>query len=165
MSNKKKYTRTVKCPHCENQIDRNIEPFTQHSGRYYHEGCYNARHAKTSDRNNLIDYICYLYKINKPSGFMLRQIKTFEESGYSLKGIQMTLQYFHEIKENPIINDPKVGIGIIEYVYDDAREYFRNISEVINHNSKIKIDNKEEVVYVKPPKNTRKKLIDLEDIL
>lgn len=74
----------------------------------------------------------------------------------------MTLQYFHEIKGNEVIDG--TGIGIVEYVYEDAKAYFINLSEVFSHNSTIQIDNKEEIVYTTPPKNREIEQIDLEGI-
>lgn len=159
----KKYARSVKCPECEINFDRNIEPFQEHGGRWYHQACFEIRFAEIQTRNNLIDYICYLHKIKAPTGYMFKQIKEFEENNnFKPSGIQMTLQYYHEIKDNPVIQG--TGIGIVEYFYDEARSYFTNLGGIAEHNKNIKVNKTEEVIYVQPPKNRERKLIDLEGL-
>lgn len=162
-SKPKKYGRTVKCPHCNEQIDRNVEQFILHSKRYYHEECFGVANASAKVRYDLINYICYLHNIKVPTGYMFRQIKEFEENnGFKLPGIQLTLQYYHEVKDNPVVQG--TGIGIVEYFYYEARDYFINLNKIKAHNVNIKIDNTEEVIYVKPPKNREIKTIDLEGL-
>lgn len=59
---------------------------------------------------------------------MVRQIKEYqEEMGYTLKGMEMSLRYFHEVLENEA--DAK-GIGIIPYVYEDAKRHYMYMANV-----------------------------------
>jgi hypothetical protein len=56
---------------------------------------------------------------------MLRQIKEYKEvRGYTYKGMTLALKYFFEIQKN----NPKVqSLGIIPYIYDQAKKYWRDI--------------------------------------
>lgn len=161
-----KYKRKVKCPKCKQDIDRNVEPFEKKSGRYYHKQCIEQHKKEVEPRKELIDYICELYGIKVPTGYMLKQIKKFEEEPYNFKpkGMQLALYYFHHIKQNPIIEG--VGIGIIEYVYQDARTYFETLADVQHHNSKVEIDTEEKVVTVNKRYRSKRKTkqIDLSNI-
>lgn len=61
---------------------------------------------------------------------MLKQIKEFQDDyGYTLKGMELTLRYFHEIQGNGV--DAR-GIGIIPYVYEDAKRHYNYIQKVKN---------------------------------
>lgn len=161
----KKYTRTVKCPYCEEQIDRNTEDFTQHSNRYFHKECFNQRQEEIEERNrprnDLIDYICELHNLQRPNGFILRQIKEFEEEyGYTLKGIEFSLRYFHDIEGNPVVE--RTGIGIVPHVYEDAKRYYSNIARIRSIASESEFDNTPQVIYTIPDRKRRKvKKIDI----
>lgn len=156
---KKKYARAVKCPHCEKQLDRNTEPFVEHSKRYFHEKCFEYRDIRAKARAELIEYICYIHKIDKPSGFIVRQIKNFEDiNGYTTRGMLTTLRYVHEIQGLPVKGH---GIGIIESFYEQAVRHYTNLFKVRDENAKINYDNKEKIIYTSPPKKREKKIIDI----
>ena len=48
------------------------------------------------------------------------------EYHYTYSGIYKTLQYWYEIKNNDI-SKANGGIGIVPYVYDQAKQYFISI--------------------------------------
>lgn len=155
----KKY-RSVKCPACETNLDRNTEPFQEHSGRWYHQGCFEIRHADILARNNLIDYICELQNLKQPTGYILKQIKNFEDvHNYTTRGILTTLKYVHEIEGLPVMQG--AGIGIVEYFYDKAVAYYTNLYHVQQANAEIEYDNTEITIYTIPPKEREKKIIDI----
>lgn len=151
-----------KCPECEYQIDKDIEEHIVHSKKTYHVQCFKQFERRKEDRSDLHNYICELYRIDFPTVYMLKQIKDFQtEYNYTLKGIHLALVYFHEVKEHPI--DGK-GIGIVPYIYTEARNYYIKLSEVNQHNMNIEFDNTVEIIYTTPPKQRKLKLIDLEEI-
>lgn len=128
ISTPKKYAKTVKCQYCEKQIDRNIEPFETKNKKYYHANCFHIHEMSAQHRRELIDYICQLYEIEAPNGFMVKQIKTFQdEYKYTLKGIEFALRYFHDVMGNDIEAD---GIGIVPFIYNDAKKYYMTINDV-----------------------------------
>lgn len=157
---KKKYGRSVKCPHCEKQLDRNVVPFQEHGGRFYHEECFSIRHADIQARNSLIDYICELQNIKQPTGYILKQIKNYEDiHGYTTRGILTTLKYVHEIEEMPVMQG--AGIGIVEYFYEKAVDYHVGLYKARKANSEIEYDNTERIIYTAHPKPRKKKMIDI----
>lgn len=103
----------------------------------------------------------------------MRQIKEFEtESKYTLKGIEMTLRFFHEVEGNPVLspNDDNdkyqvQGIGIVAWVYDKAKRYYEQIGRITASAHKVEINTTPAVVYTKPTEKKRKVLIDIEGIL
>lgn len=157
----KKYGRTVKCPHCEQQLNRNTEDFVEHSGRYYHQPCFNERFADSRPRNELYEYICKLQNVSFPNTFVLRQIKEFQEPpfNYTLRGMLTTLKFAHETLGVPVKRD--VGIGIIEFYYRKAIDYHINLYNIRKSSTENNYDNTEVVIYTTPPKINKKKLIDI----
>lgn len=154
--------RLVKCPSCEGNVDRNTEPFVEHSKRYYHEKCFQLFELQKQHREELISYICQLYEIDMPNIYMRKQIKDFQdEYNYTLKGMELALRYFHEIEGNPV--DAK-GIGIVPYIYEDAKRYYVRMQRINQANSNQKLDNEIEVIYASPHKKRGRKTISIEDI-
>lgn len=111
----------VKCPYCQEMLDK--EEAVTHSKRYYHEECFNVWRLEAAHRKELIDYILEIYKLEAPTGMMLKQIKDFQtDFNYKLKGIELALRYFHETLGNPV--QENTGIGIVPYVYEEAKRNF-----------------------------------------
>ena len=74
--------------------------------------------------------------------------------------MQKSLIYFYEVKHNKI-EDSNGGIGIIEYVYEEARQYYYAIFVAQNQNENKSFITKIKEYIIKPPKsksNKRKEL-------
>lgn len=113
--------RKLKCPECGTFNEKEEAIF--HSGKYYCKICYENKKQSTEDYKNLIEYICTLFEIDAPNGWMLKQIKDFKDQfGYTYKGIKSTLYYFFDIQGNSI-NDC-AGIGIVPFIYDEAKKFY-----------------------------------------
>ena len=112
----------VKCPECGTYNDK--ENAVAYNSRYYCKVCFANRTRDAEDYKDLIAYICDLYCIEAPTGWMLKQIKDFKEQyKYTYKGMKSTLHYFYEILEgNDTANS--IGIGIIPFVYDEAKKFY-----------------------------------------
>lgn len=94
-------------------------------------------------------------------------MQKYKAKGYPYRGQLLTLKYFYEVERHPIKEEYKT-IGIIEYVYERARQYYHNqakkadeIGEAIERQLQkdrleIKYDPKN---YFNPKK--KKKMIDL----
>lgn len=96
--------------------------------RYAHALCagtLSAEEAKIEqDKKALKEYIDNLLGENKSSVKINRQIKEYvDDLGYSYSGILRTLKYFYEVKQNPI-DKANGGIGIVPFVYPQARNYY-----------------------------------------
>lgn len=161
ITDKKKYSRTVKCPQCGEQLDRNTESFTEHSGRYYHQECYEVKNAGGKDRKELLDYIKKLYGNEISYPLITKQIKDLvDEYGYTLKGIELTLKYFYEIEGNSLAKSK--GIGIVPYAYEDAKSYYSKIIRIQKSFKNMDQENKIKKVSTSPEKKRRKrKKIDI----
>lgn len=171
--------RKVKCPYC-NQSDEKENMIHQSTNkRYWHKECLekkeNERLSNMSEqdvvkerdkeeRKKLIEYICNLYDIEAPTGFILKQIKEYHtEYKYRYYAIQLALEYFFVIKQND--TGKSKGIGIVPYVMDDAKEFYQNLARLQKEKY---IEAETKTVKVKANKNRsnnrKKKLIDMEDI-
>lgn len=153
-------TGLVKCPRCENKLSKSeAHPYKK---RYYHPKCFEEWQRESQDRKDLISYICQLYRLDAPTGMMLKQIKEYkEELKYKYKGMELALRYFHETLGNPV--QEGTGIGIIPYVYEDAKNHFITKLKV---EESIKNMKQEEVQVVKvvSPKFTYKSKVKPIDI-
>ena len=154
--------RMVKCPFCEQKLNKD-EAYT-YKKRYYHVQCFKTWQRESVERKELIDYICKLYGLETPTGMMLKQIKDFHDDyKYKYKGMELALQYFHETLGNPIQEGG--GIGIIPYVYEDAKKYY--VMKLKVEQSVKKIGDKQnngKTVEVESPKFTYKRNIQSIDI-
>ncbi|MFQ3843314.1 hypothetical protein AABD41_01545 [Staphylococcus pseudoxylosus] len=168
----------VKCPHCSEKDDKT--KMSKQGNRYWHIECVEAHEIQKEEnkteemklkerdieeRKVLIDYIMELFKLDKPTGMILKQIKEFHDDPYNYryKAIQMTLEYFFEIKNNSTRNAR--GIGIVPYVYEDASEFYKNLQK-INATDEIHKQEKK-VIHIKVDRNTNrrsKKVINMENL-
>lgn len=122
----------VICRYCGERFNRDKVPCVPVDGRRYaHVDCANAAAAGRSkeeiDYENLIAYIKGLLKIDKLNQKIVHQLKDYKENkGYTYSGIHKSLIYFYEIKRNSV-EKANGGIGIVPYVYDDAKAYYTAI--------------------------------------
>lgn len=153
--------REVKCPYCETKLDKNDA--IEYKKRYYHEECFETWRREADHRKELIEYICQLYGLDAPTGMMLKQIKEFqEEYNYKLKGIELALRYFHETLGNPV--QEGAGIGIVTYVYEDAKRHYMRKMKVEESLENIEKNIEKKVVTVQSPQFTYQKKVKQIDI-
>lgn len=92
----------------------------------------------------LIDYIYLLYDKKIPA-IVFKQIKDFTTKSkrpFTYKGIELSLRYWVDTLGNPF--DGNTGIGIVEYVYDDAEQFWKDKQRVAKAAQEMKED---EVIY------------------
>lgn len=147
--------RAVKCPVCEKYFKRSEEEFQYHKNRYYHKICFNNKNKTNQDKEDLMFYIQKLlrkkadYKINS-------QLKNFvDNKKYQYKDIKNALYYFYEIKNNPIAK-ANGGIGIVPYVIDEAKEYFKEKEERAQNAANIKPIDNTKVIKIHDPTNKQR---------
>lgn len=125
-------SRKVKCPECNTLNFK--ENTIQIGNRYYCPECAEKRRKEieknTDGWNELFNYICDLYDISEPTGMMYGQLKRYrnEPYNYTNKGMLLTLKYYYEVLGNDLKED--VGLGIIEYEYDNAKKHYLDILRV-----------------------------------
>jgi hypothetical protein len=121
----------VKCPICGKDFDRDKIPNRQMGRRYAHIECWARKETmKTQDekdRESLEEYIMNLFGLNVISPKIKRQIDTYHnEYNYTYTGIKKALIYQFEVKKGDL-KQANGGIGIVPYVYDQARNYYYQI--------------------------------------
>ncbi|PAD84931.1 hypothetical protein CHH57_02135 [Niallia circulans] len=119
--------RMVKCPYCENQVDKDIS--VAHSKRYYHKECYEEFSMQKQYRDELMNYIAEIYNIDPyTNGTILKQIKEYQdEFKFKLKGIELALRYFYHTLNNPVKDTST--IGIVPFVYEEAKRHYITVMQ------------------------------------
>lgn len=156
--------RLCKCYGCENKFSKEeLEPI---SAKNYCSKCASVIKQNKIDRAELIETIKTLYKIDYPTGLMLKQIKDFEtERGYKLKGIVITLLYCKE--QLDVTFHQKYGLGIVPMHYENAKKYWIDKQRRIKNHVNVELKTRKVIVREAKEINNYKKslLIDLGDIL
>ena len=159
--------RKTKCPFCGVFFDRDVVPFVHNekTGRYAHKECADKDAAlKAADEKNrdaLMKYIDTLYKGKSNYPLIGRLLKRYkEELNFTYSGILNTLRYCYEVKGNSI-EKANNSIGIVEYQYQNAYNYYYSIW-LANQNNKDKvIENyipvQREIHIPVPQRNLRKR--------
>ena len=125
----KKKLAPVKCPYCSKYFHRETEEYVQiNKTRYAHKACYDRHNAEMSqeerDKLVLTNYIKQLFNIDSLSAKITKQIQDYHDNkAYTYSGIYKSLVWFYQIKGHPI-EKANGGIGIVPYVYEDARNYY-----------------------------------------
>lgn len=118
------------------------------------------------DKNleELKHYIMKLYDEDYVYPRILNQIDKFKQKGFTPYGILMTLKYAYEIK-NMDLDKARGGIGIVEYLYKDAHDYWITVETANKNNKNIKFDDKIVKVNIKyiTPMQEQMKLFNMEE--
>ncbi len=138
-----------------------------HVSKTYCEECYKRVKRESTEYKELVEFICNNYDLDKPTGFILKQIKEFKSDyGYSYAAMTYTLWYCKEILNKSLIE--KYGISLVKYYYDEAKNYYlqqEKLKEQIKKLSNIKPKTK--VVKQKSVNSNKKSasLVDLKNLL
>ena len=127
------------CKSCGKKLQPE-EKYT-HASKTYCKKCYEKIERESIEYKQLIEFICNNYKLDKPTGYILKQIKEFKtEYEYSYAAMTYTLWYCKEVLNKSFIE--KYGISLIKYYYNEAKNYYsqqEKLKEQINKLSDIKI--------------------------
>lgn len=159
--------RLSSCKGCGKQLQPEEKHI--HSSKTYCEECYNKVLRESEEYKQLIQFICENYRIDRPTGLMLKQIKDYKtEFNYTYGGMTYTLWYLKEIENKEFIT--MYGVSLVKYYYENASEYFLHQEEVkksMELNSKVEIKTK--VVKVNRINNIKQtnnnSLIDLGNLM
>ena len=157
--------RFTNCFWCNKAIlptDKDVMELPDMYGRYAHKTCVSKHPADDTERLKV--YIIQLYKCEDDAlwpKLMLQAQTIAKDYNFTYSGIMKSLEYFHRVKKNPV--DTKYGIGIIPYVYNEAKEYYYKLYLAQHANDDKDLSQyvpKDEVIHIKPPKKqpTRRKL-------
>ena len=155
------------CPDCGIDI-KDKSKATKKSNRWVCADCIKIREQIKRDREELYMYTAKIFNIKFPTGMMMKQIKDFrEEFGYTYKGMTLSLQYWCESLGNTMSNAK--GVGIIPYIYEDAKAFYKERMNVKNAVEDIQdplMSEKTVTVHKQKPRedNMDLKLIDMNDL-
>lgn len=143
--------RRVKCPTCDKLNDKK-DTVQLSDKRYYCIECAEQREIQKARNKNdwdeLFEYICDIYNIDTLTGMMFKQIKEFREVyNYTNKGIYLTLKYYYETLENEVKEG--VGLGIVVYYYEKAKNHFIEKMRVKKHLDNFEINEQVNTVKIK----------------
>lgn len=132
------------CEFCRHSIPideaRPLEGFD----RWAHIDCLNEENNReTTSKEKLMKYIQQIYDLDAGSTSFQAKLKQanemVEKKGMTYSGIHGTLKYFVEVKKQSIKNSDY--LGIVPFIYDEAKEYYKRMKEINNYNSKFKLNN------------------------
>lgn len=129
--------------------------------KYYHEECLKIKELDSVEYKKLIEYVCNLFDIDKPTGMMMKQIKEYrQEYNYRYFAIQLALEYFFVVKDNKIPEHKT--LGIVPYIMEDAKKYYTHLAQLPNR----EIHVKSVTTHIHQPtkRNRKKKLIDISEL-
>ena len=150
-------TKASTCFWCHKAIEIDnpkVIPMPELPNRYVHIEC-SKKHPE-NDLEKLMIYIIQLYKLkeNYIPPAQMKQVTQYEqEYEFTYSGMLKALKYWYEVKKNPL--DINRGIGIIPYIYKQAKEYYYALYLSDLQNQQIKNYNefipKDIEVKIKPP--------------
>ena len=142
------------CHKAINKTDNIVIPMPELPNRWVHKTC--AAQHPANDLEKLMLYIINLYNLKDnyiPQKYQ-KQLNQYEaDYEFSYSGMLKALKYWYEVKKHPL--DKTKGIGIIPYIYKEARDYYYALYLADLQNKQIK-DFKEYIpkdveVKIKPP--------------
>lgn len=174
----------VKCRYCNESFDttslvEGIDWVKPKERTYYHKVCYdkkqieeyNKKITPKSQKNNkdpeieqywkeIAEFFSKDLKV-EPKWSMARvQYNNCIKKGFRPKGIFLTLKYFYEVRRGNW-EKSNGGIGIVESIYDEAREYWEeqeSIKQRILISAKAQEEMRKNIIKIKPGDAPHKKI-------
>lgn len=158
--------RLPKCKSCGEAIDKSLNDFTKNYKGYYHNSCYEEIQIENQFRTELNEYISEIYRVEFPTGWMLKQIKEYKEKrNYKYKGMELTLRFMYEVEKLNRLEASQAGLGMIPYYYEKAKDYYTKLETVSSAAKDFELNNEAEIIYMQPPvRKKKKKLLDINSI-
>ena len=169
-SNKVPKKNLRKCLYCKGDIDITKEEYCMaRANRYAHKKCY----EKNSSPDEI--FIPQIYSYLKAQVHITYDYPQCEKQrvyfvtklGYTNEGIYNALRYFYGVKK---ASPDKSGnrIGIVPYIYEEAKEYYKNLEnkqKFIKKEIEKQKETEKETIYIPIKKvNPKKTYIDLDMI-
>lgn len=159
------------CAYCSKPIES--VRYRTHRSKHYHNDCYNALIQSVesaqgemviSSDAELEEYLRNLFRVNELPMSIRTQLRLYIERD-KLKPtiIRKVLEYFYDIKgNNPDYERP--SIGIVPYVYDEAREFYRRLYAAEQDAKTARITTESRVVRISPPDTSLPISVKIEDL-
>lgn len=133
----------VKCKYCSQHFDASVEEYVKIKNRYAHKQCAEDyeknRTQEDIDLENLEKYIMKLFDEPYINARIRKQMKEFKQTyKYTYSGMHKALIWWYEIKGNST-EKANGGIGIIPFIYDNARDYYYALylAKIANENKDV----------------------------
>lgn len=158
----------VKCLLCNKNFDREKIPFVKIGNRYVHEKCALDNPKKVKELLNREDFYECVKAVYGPKydyQTINRQAENFIKNyGYTWYGMTKSLQWFYFVN-NGTTEKSNDGVGIIPYVYDRAKEYYKEVDTTQKKNEKIMLRQPVIEIKSKSPRGWKQppRLFDWED--
>lgn len=165
----------VKCSVCGIEFDRDrIQAVRVSARRYAHYKCkpecelVPLAEKVDPDKEKLINYVKTLLGQQYNAARVRKQIKDYiEKDKFTYSGILGSLVYWYEVKGNSI-EKANGGIGIVGFIYNDARLYFakiQNANEINDDEDILNYNIEEEYIEIESPRMISRgiKLFDFEE--
>lgn len=158
----------VVCPICKKKFYREDEEYVVDGRRYYHASCYAEKQQTEEYINKIHDYCKKLYGSKYVKSRIDNQIKELlnDGTGKTITGIYRSLIWHYE-KNN---GDPDKAFGsirIVDYVYNDAANYYLQKWQMEQRNTQLitTISQEDrEIFHVHPQSIKKPKRVNLFDI-
>ena len=131
--------RKLKCLYCGKEIDTSIDEYQKvNSTRYAHLSCVEKELKKPKPKpkekpktqkeiiKEINDFLANHFGDAADYGKTNRLLKAYLKEGMTASGILKTLEYYYDIKKHSIAESGG-SIGIVPYVYKDAKDFARHI--------------------------------------
>lgn len=158
----------VKCYYCGQYFDADKDPFIKvNNKRYAHKTC--AENPPQKKEDALYEYIKQLFHMDYVEPRIQKQIKEYiEEYGFTADGILKALQWWYDIKKNPVGDFKNKTIGIVPYIYNQAQDFWFiiKLAQLANEDKDVKeyiIPQKEIEIASPRVENIKPKLFNLDD--
>lgn len=173
----KKGEHLVKCLYCNEYFNALTTPYIKPiSTRYAHVDCAKAHGftdedirtdtvekekeltQEAQDKLDLEAYIKEVLGVQFLGANVGLQIRKFHNKGMTYTGMKKALQYFYEVKHGDK-EKAHGGIGIVEYVYEDAKQYYYKLwlAEQKGQNPAEKVEQQiKEITIPAPQRNIKK---------
>ena len=137
------------------------------SRRYAHKTCYDKDQAskpqEERDYEALIKYVKQKFQLTTVSAKITRQIINYKkEYNFSYSGMLKALTWWFDVKKNTL-EKTNGGIGILPYIYNDAKTYYYGLFLAQNINKDKYFSKKVEEIEIESPRvyTTPPKLWDI----
>lgn len=153
------------CKCCGKKLQ--LEEKYSHASKTYCKECYKKILRDSDEYKQLIEFICVNYEIERPTGFMLKQIKDMRtEYGWSYASMTYTLWYCKEVLGKQLIE--KYGIALVKHFYEEASDYYsqqEKIKEQIKKLENVEVKTKVVKRNQNTSNNANSSLINLANLL
>ena len=158
----------VKCLLCNKNVYREKIAFVKIGNRYVHEKCALDNPKKIKELLNREDFYECVKAVYGPKydyQTINRQAENFIKNyGYTWYGMTKSLQWFYFVN-NGTTEKSNDGVGIIPYVYDRAKEYYKEVDTTQKKNEKIMLRQPVIEIKAKSPRAWKQppRMFDWED--